>query len=50
MKPIDIVIVLVVVAIAGLAAFYIYRSKKKGRKCIGCPHADSCSHHCQGKH
>ena len=33
----DYIIVAVVVLILGSAAAYIYRSKKKGHKCIGCP-------------
>ena len=40
---IDFVIAIAVVIVVGLALFYIYKSKKKGRKCIGCPYADSCS-------
>ena len=38
----DIVIVTVLLAALGGALYYIYRSKKKGRTCIGCPYADSC--------
>lgn len=43
MNPLDIVILVVVAVIIGAAAFYIYRAKKKGKKCIGCPYCDSCS-------
>ena len=38
----DIVIVVVIAVILGVAVWYIYRSKKKGKKCIGCP-GDCCS-------
>ena len=38
----DIIIVLVILAILGLAAWYVVRSKKKGKKCIGCPEGCSC--------
>ena len=31
------------VVIVGLAGFYVYRAKKSGKKCIGCPEGCSCS-------
>ena len=43
MNPVDIVILAVITAIAGLAGWYIYKSKKSGKKCIGCPDGASCS-------
>ena len=39
----DLIIIAVVVIIVGLAGFYIYRAKKSGKKCIGCPEGCSCS-------
>ena len=33
----DLIIIVVLAVIISLAAGYIYRSKKKGHKCIGCP-------------
>ena len=39
----DIIIIIVLAVIVFLAAGYIYRAKKSGRKCIGCPHGDHCS-------
>lgn len=42
----DVFIVAVIAVIILLAAYYIYRSKKKGKKCIGCPYADSCGGGC----
>jgi len=36
------IIILVVLAIVGLAIFYVVRSKKKGVKCIGCPEGVRC--------
>lgn len=39
----DIIIISVVVIILGCALFYIINSKKKGKKCIGCPYGDTCS-------
>lgn len=34
---VDIVIILVLLVILGSASFYVYRSKKAGIKCVGCP-------------
>lgn len=39
----DIIIVAVLVVIVGLACIYVYRAKKNGKKCIGCPDGCSCS-------
>lgn len=36
------VIVAVLVLIFGGAAFYVYKAKKSGRKCIGCPSNGNC--------
>jgi len=36
----------VVGALVGLAAGYIYKEKKRGTRCIGCPHAGSCGKDC----
>lgn len=33
----NIIVIFVVVAILALAAGYVYRTKKKGQRCIGCP-------------
>ena len=42
----DLVIILVLVLIVGTAAGYVYRAKKKGSKCIGCPNSGSCGGSC----
>ena len=39
----DGIIIAVVVLILGLAGFYVYRAKKSGKKCVGCPDGCSCS-------
>jgi len=39
----DIIIIAVVAVIVGLAAGYVYKAKKSGKKCIGCPEGCSCS-------
>ena len=46
MKPIDFLIIGVIALIVGLAVYAIYRSKKAGHKCIGCPDSKSCSGIC----
>lgn len=42
----DLILIVVLGLILGLAAGYIYRSKKAGKKCIGCPDGASCSGNC----
>ena len=42
----DIIVIAVVVVIAALAAWYIIRAKRSGKKCIGCPDGGSCSGSC----
>ena len=42
---IDAIIIVVILAIIGFAVWYVYRSKKSGKKCIGCPD-DCCSKQC----
>ena len=42
MNPVDIVIVVVVVVIVGLCIWHIYKAKKSGKKCIGCPDGGNC--------
>ena len=45
---IDYLIIAILLAIIGGAAFYIYKAKKNGAKCIGCPEAKTCSGNCSG--
>ena len=44
----DILIIAVLAAILGGAAWYVYKAKKSGKKCIGCPDGATCSGHCAG--
>lgn len=49
MDLIDYLLIFVIAAIAGLAIWYVIKSKKRGSKCIGCPeggHCAGCSHGC----
>ena len=43
---VDILIVAVILAVLGGAAIYIYKEKKRGAKCVGCPHAKQCGGCC----
>ncbi len=38
----DVIVAAVLAVIVGSAAFYIIKAKKKGTRCIGCPHAENC--------
>lgn len=48
MNPVDLIIFAVIAAVVGIAVWYISRSKKQGRKCIGCPDGAKCSGACSG--
>ncbi len=41
----DWIVLAVLAAILGGAGFFVYRAKKSGKPCIGCP--DGCACHCQ---
>jgi hypothetical protein len=36
------IVAAILVLAVGIAIFYIVKAKKSGKKCIGCPYADSC--------
>ncbi|MBQ2613819.1 MAG: FeoB-associated Cys-rich membrane protein [Clostridia bacterium] len=42
----NIIIIAILVLILGFAGWYVYKEKRKGNKCIGCPFADSCKSSC----
>lgn len=42
----NIVILLVIAVIIGLSISKVISEKRKGVKCIGCPHGKSCSSSC----
>lgn len=42
MKPVDIIITIIIALIVGAASYYIYRVKKNGKGCIGCPDSANC--------
>lgn len=37
----DLIVIAVIAAIIGAAARYVYKEKKRGVKCIGCPAAQN---------
>ena len=39
----NFIIVAIIIVIVGLASFYIIKSKKQGKKCIGCPNSACCN-------
>lgn len=49
MTPGEIIAVIATAAVICGAVIYIIISKKKGKKCIGCPYADSCKGGCSKK-
>ena len=38
----DIIVSLIILAIVGLAIYYIVKEKRKGNTCIGCPMSGKC--------
>ena len=43
MELVDYILLAVVAVVLGLAGWYIYKAKKTGKKCIGCPDSCACS-------
>ena len=38
----NLIVIAIVLVIVGLACLYIYREKKKGKVCVGCPYGGTC--------
>lgn len=38
----NLIIIGILLVIVGAAVFYIWKEKKKGKRCIGCPAAGGC--------
>ncbi len=47
MNAATVIAIIAIAAILFFAVRYIYKEKKKGNACIGCPYADSCPRHRQ---
>ncbi len=48
MNMATLIAVLALILVLYLAIRYIYKEKKKGNQCIGCPYAGSCQKHKMG--
>ena len=48
MGSVDIIVISVIAVIVVAAGWCIYKSKKNGKKCIGCPDSGSYSGSCAG--
>lgn len=42
----NVIIIAILAAIVGGIVFYLYRAKKRGQTCIGCPYAKECGGRC----
>ncbi|MBQ7923164.1 MAG: hypothetical protein IJ325_11440 [Clostridia bacterium] len=40
---IDLILIVILLGIAAAIVFYLYREKKRGVACVGCPHAKQCA-------
>ena len=43
----DLIVISVLAVVVGFAARYVYKAKKNGAKCIGCPMSGKCSGKCR---
>ncbi|MBQ9736877.1 MAG: FeoB-associated Cys-rich membrane protein [Clostridia bacterium] len=41
----NIILTVILLLIAGGALLYLYKAKRRGEKCIGCPYAKECKRH-----
>jgi len=39
----NVILIIVLLLIAGSAGFYLYKAKKSGQHCVGCPYAKQCA-------
>ncbi len=47
----DIILIVILLVIVASIGLYLYKAKKRGEKCIGCPYAKECSQkHCGINH
>jgi hypothetical protein len=42
----DLIVIILLIAVIGGALFYVIKTKKSGKKCIGCPDSTSCHGTC----
>ncbi len=39
----NLIVLIIIASIVGASALYIYKAKKRGVKCVGCPDSGSCA-------
>lgn len=39
----DLITILIILLAVGGASWYLYKAKKRGQTCVGCPHSKQCS-------
>lgn len=44
----NIIVIAIVLCVIGSIVLYLYRAKKRGEACIGCPYAKQCGGACSG--
>ena len=44
----NIIIIVILLCVVGAACAYLYKAKKRGEKCVGCPYAKQCGSNCNG--
>ncbi len=42
----NVILIAVLALILGGVVLYLYKTKKRGQKCVGCPYSGSCSGNC----
>ncbi len=44
----DFILIVLLAGILGSVADYLYKAKKNGQHCVGCPNAKQCAGNCGG--
>lgn len=45
---VNVIAIAVLALIVGAAGVYVYKAKKRGQKCVGCPYAKQCASRAAG--
>lgn len=45
----NFIIAAILILIVGAIVYYLIKSKKRGKTCIGCPYAKNCGGKCSGR-
>lgn len=48
MNMVDIILTAILIGCVAGAVLHIYKKKKSGASCMGCPNAGNCSKNCKG--